>query len=255
MDPYLESDMWVDIHHSLATYLREAVVPFIAPKYIAKVEPRTVKDQSSSQDIGIMDPDVAVLERTTKPILEEPVVAYETSIAVSPPSIELLDLQELEVRIPAIRIYDRKSKELVTAIEILSPVNKREPQLTSYRKKRKALREAAVHLLEIDLIRRGTSPFDHAQLPTSDYRAILTRAERNMVSVWTFNVEDAIPVLPVPLRTPDPDVHLDVGKAIHTIYGRNYYHLSIDYKELPPAPAFAPQRLEWIKTQIEAWQP
>lgn len=253
MDPYLEADMWIDIHHTLASHIREMIVPFIVPKYIAKVEPQTIIDQSSTEDIGIMYPDVALLDSSRKKTFQEPVEIYETSVTISPPSLELIDPQAFEVRIPTIKIYDRQNRELVTAIELLSPVNKREPQLTSYRKKRLAFREANVHLLEIDLIRRGTSPFVNPRLPKSDYRIILTRAERQFAKNWTFNVEDSIPVLPVPLRKPDPDIHLDLGKAIHHIYERNYYHLSIDYQKAPPPPIFEEKRLKWVEKQIEQW--
>ena len=46
----------------------------------------------------------------------------------------------------------------VTSIAILSPVNKREPGLSTYREKRRQLHAAEVHILEIDLLRRGQRP-------------------------------------------------------------------------------------------------
>lgn len=48
---------------------------------------------------------------------------------------------------------------VITSIEILSPVNKREPGLTAYQRKRLQLHNAGVHLLELDLLRGEPAHF------------------------------------------------------------------------------------------------
>jgi len=40
----------------------------------------------------------------------------------------------------------------------------------------------------------------------------------------------------VPLRSPDPDVPLDLQTALNTIYDEARYDLSIDYTQPPPDP-------------------
>ncbi|HEY9596436.1 MAG TPA: DUF4058 family protein [Cyanophyceae cyanobacterium] len=67
---------------------------------------------------------------------------YCTDALVTPAPLTLPLLPPIEVRITIIEIRDRSSNTLVTSIEILSPVNKREPGLTPYRQKRQRLYDA-----------------------------------------------------------------------------------------------------------------
>ena len=48
-----------------------------------------------------------------------------------------------------------------------------------------------------------------------------------------------LPILPIPLLPPDPNVPLDLGQALATIYDRSGYDLRIDYTQRPPAPALS----------------
>ena len=41
MDPYLEGpSLWRDVHQSLITYIRDALQPQIAPRYVARIDER-----------------------------------------------------------------------------------------------------------------------------------------------------------------------------------------------------------------------
>ena len=237
MDPYLEGYLWPDVHNSLAFVIKELLGPQIRPKYVARTELYTVEDTTPEEDVGIMYPDVEVLKRK-KESREIPKPPSETVVEISPATISIPATKMVEVRLPFIEIHDREKNQLITAIEILSPVNKRKPGLKPYREKRESLHEAGVHLLEIDLLRRGTRPFNHPYLPRNHYLVTLTRAGRRKTDVWGFDVEDKLPVIPVPLKEPDSDVPLNLGKALKLIYERSLYDLSIDYTQLPPPPAF-----------------
>src|SRR5881409_3000772 len=79
---------------------------------------------------------------------------------------------------------------LVTSIEILSPVNKREPGLSKYRDKRRQLHAADVHILEIDLLRRGQRPLVHPRIPQSAYRITLIRAAARCADIWSLRLQD-----------------------------------------------------------------
>ncbi|MCO6481133.1 MAG: DUF4058 family protein [Phaeodactylibacter sp.] len=68
---------------------------------------------------------------------------------------------------------------------------------------------------------------------------------------WAFHVQDALPVAPVPLKTPDKEVVLDLGKALKMICRRGLYHLSIDYHEDPPPPPFGEDARNWMKQLLE----
>jgi hypothetical protein len=60
------------------------------------------------------------------------------------------------------------------------------------------------------------------------------------------NVQDKLPVLPVPLLAPDPDAILELGKALDIIFERSLYHLSLDYTKTPAPPVFSESDLAWI---------
>ena len=106
--------------------------------------------------------------------------------------------------------------------------------------------EAGVHLLEIDLIRRGTRPIAHPRLPESAYLVALTRSFSRKLELWPLRLQDLLPVLPVPLRDPDPDVPIELGAALGAIYDEAVYELSIDYSQEPPPPALSDEEAEWL---------
>lgn len=250
MNPYLEGYLWPDVHHRLAATISELLAPQIAPKYVARVDLYTVDDTSPEEDVGILYPDVEVLRRKKIPVQER--LASDSDVAVATPVTTTIPaVTSVEVRIPVIEIRDRDKNQLITAIEIISPVNKRKPGLEPYRGKRVNLHEAGVHLLEIDLLRRGARPFAHPYLPKSHYIVTLVRAGSWRTEVWAMDVREPLPVLPVPLKNPDPDVTFDLGKALRIIFERNLYYLSIDYQQEPPPPAFSEDDQVWMKELLK----
>lgn len=68
--------------------------------------------------------------------------------------------------------------------------------------------------------------------------------------VWVLGLRDSLPVLPVPLRTPDKDVALDLGLALRTIYERAAYDLSINYVEAPPPPPLTSEEEAWRREAL-----
>lgn len=247
MDPYLEGHLWPDVHHNLASAIQELAIPQISPSYVARVNPYTVIDTSPEEEVGIMYPDVEVLLRKNQ--VTEPQAGYLDggSGALTPPTLSVPEFEKIQVRVPVVEIRDRHSNQLITAIEVLSPINKRSPGLEPYRKKRERLHREGIHLIEIDLIRRGKRPFYSPYLPKAHFMATLTRAGSDKMAIWAVDVKDSLPILPVPLKKPDDDIQLDLGKALRLIYGRNQYGLSIDYQNDPPLPEFSEEDKAWMK--------
>lgn len=168
MDPYLEGYLWSDLHLALANKIRQMLVPLLRPRYTARLEIYLVEDNTPEAEVGILYPDVEVLQVRSTPAgalqLTEP-----SALATTPAPLTLPLLQPVEVRVPTVEIRDTALNVLVTCIEILSPVNKREPELTQYRQKRQRLYQAGVNLIELDLLRRGNRP-----LTILAYQACLT---------------------------------------------------------------------------------
>ena len=241
MDPYLEGYLWPDVHHSLATQIRDQLMPQLRPRYVARIEIQVVVDEDPQGEVGIMYPDVEVVRAQQKaPVPVRPPNGGGVLVAEPPtatPASVIVQLPDVEMRLATVEIYDAAQNQLVTSIEILSPVNKREPGLTTYREKWHRLRRARVHLLEIDLLRRGQRSLTHPQIPNSLWRVSLQRAGSSRFNVWALNLQDPLPIVLVPLRQPDADVTLDLGLALQTIYERAAYDLSIDYTSSPPPPA------------------
>lgn len=253
MDPYLEGYLWPDVHHALANKIRQQLTPRLKPRYVARLEVYVVEDTAPEAEIGIMYPDVEVVTAKEQRI-SEMLAQYEvaTPEAIPPAPLILPILEPVEVRLAAVEVRDAADNELVTSIEILSPVNKREPGLTHYRGKRQRLRRAGVHLLEIDLLRRGTHLVTHPRLPDVPYLVTLTRAYARQVEVWPVKFQDALPLVPVPLRSPDPDVPLEVSLALASVYDEAAYDLSVDYNQPPPPPPLSSEDAAWMRSLLGA---
>jgi hypothetical protein len=141
---------------------------------------------------------------------------------------------------------------LVTSIELLSPYNKRFGEgLGEYRRKRLQILRSAVHLVEIDLLRGGTRPGREVDAPPldADYILLVNRDRGGNVRVseiWPVALNEPLPVLPIPLLAPDPDVPLELNDAIRSVYGRAGYDWRIDYRQPVPPPALRPAMATWL---------
>lgn len=249
MDPYLETpDRWRNVHSNLATEIQAQLAPLIRPRYYVDQEPRFVYD--TGVDVAMRRqalPDVRVLESP------RPMVLAHGATAIAPAPLEVLITTELPEKLSSVVIRTVEGDELVTAIEILSFTNKRPGHTVyvTYRRKRQALLDSTAHLLEIDLLRAGERPLLAEVLPDAPYFIILSRAERRPVAeVWPLHLQEAIPLLPVPLLPPDPDVPIDLGRALATIYDRSGYDLRIDYTQPPPSPALSAPDAAWLEMHL-----
>ncbi len=253
MDPYLEGYLWPDVHHALASEIRRQLVPHLGARYVARIEVRMVRDASPEAEIGIMYPDVEIMRPQRPPsgaAALSPLSNTEGTANTLTPALLELPLFQPEVRLRSVEVRDAAQNQLVTSIELLSPVNKREPGLTQYREKWQQLHEAGVHLLEVDLLRRGSRSFSHPRLPHSAYLIALTRARADVASLWPLALPDPLPVVPVPLRAPDADVPLDLGLVLRAIYEEANYGLSIRYNEPPPPPSLSDEEEAWLANRI-----
>lgn len=259
MDPYLEGALWPDVHQQLAAEIRRRLVQRLRPRYVVRLAVTIYEDREQGSELGIMYPDVEVLKSSGAWMLREqsPAVADWPAVEAvqpppfTPPPLVLPYFGSFQLRLVAVEVRDAARNDLITAIEIISPVNKREPGLSDYRRKRERLHQAGVHLLEIDLIRRYARTYEHPGLPETPYVVTLTRAQTGKIEVWPIRLQDALPTVPVPLRSPDPDVPLELGAALATIYDEAAYDLSIDYSAPPPPPELSEKDAAWMRSILE----
>ena len=244
MDPWLEGHVWPDVHHDLATKFKEQIIPQVVPNYFVRIETYTVEDKNPEEEVGIMYPDVEILKRKAEPVHP---VQEEGGVATLTPATLVIPRPVIEVHIPVVEIRDIENRQLVTAIEILSPVNKRGKGLKNYREKCELLHNDGVHLLEVDLLRRGTRTLEYPLPDEAHYVVMLTRGDKSKTEVWAMTVRDKLPIVPIPLKKPDPDVRLDIAAAFHEVYDRSRYELSVRYDAVPPIPAFQDEDLKWLQ--------
>jgi hypothetical protein len=182
--------------------------------------------------------------------------------AVTSVTYEVIEVAQSEplkvpVRLARVEVREAGADTLVTAIEILSPINKRPGrERQKYLRKRRELLRSEVHVMELDLLRGGErSPLETA-LPPASYYVTLARVEhRPYVDVWPIQLAARLLVFPVPLSTPDPDVPLDLGAIVPAVYERGGYATRIDYRQPVPPPALASEQQAWIEHLLAThWQ-
>jgi hypothetical protein len=250
MDPYLEGPtFWASFHHHLAEELMARLNLVLGPAYFADVEVRTALDDLAILAAVDVYPDVSVPH--------DEAAQYTTAAATTAP-IQRLALPADRTRTRTVVIRQADNNILVTAIELLSPTNKQGRGLEVYRQKRERLLHAACHLVEIDLLRRGTRPGWELEEPPLDaaYICLVNRArpdELRVSEIWPILLAMPLPQIPIPLLTPDPDVVVDLQAALHAIYARARYARRIDYRDTPPAPDLSPADTTWLDAQLRAY--
>ncbi|MBV7338825.1 DUF4058 family protein [Chloroflexi bacterium TSY] len=104
-----------------------------------------------------------------------------------------------------------------------------------------------IHLIEIGLLRAGKSlPMNVST--ESHYRIVVSRSRRRpSADFYIFSVRQLIPNIPVPLLRGDPEPTIELNKILHELYDQSGYDLDIDYRQIPPPPAFAKDDALWVQ--------
>jgi len=216
----------------------------IQPNDVARLTPRVTYEVVAIARTQSVRPDVGIW-RPQPPSSPSSVVTVAIPPAPTTSTIEM----EVPLRLVNVEVRRTGTLELVTAIEILLPVNKQPSHdaYHEYQRKRRELLRSAVHLLEVDLLRGGQRPPLAQAVPQAPYYVVLSRAEqRPVVEVWPIRLQQNLPLIPVPLQEPDPDAPLDLSAALAAIYERAGYATLIDYHRPPPPPKLAEADLIWI---------
>lgn len=234
MDPYLEDPAyWADFHHTFIGCWREAIADALPPEYDARLDESIDLVQMSPQVIRLIYPDIAVSKgpRRVKRVKEN----GTGTLLLEPVTIPHEFLEE--VRQARIEILHRPERTLVAVVEMLSPFNKSADGFNQYRNKPKTVLVQDIHLVELDLL-VGGQRLPHAEpLPPGDYYAFVSRVEnRPNCDVYAWTVRDRLPAIPIPLRAPDADVVIDLGKVFRATYQRGRYARVLPYRSPPIAP-------------------
>lgn len=261
MDPYLEGAEWASVYVELSAEIARQLAPKVRPHYVVRTMRRFVVDGDDAIAIADINPDIAVARPPTPepqphPSAEGADPRQPASTAVTA-ALPLRITAPMPVRVPhvTVEIRDVASHGLVTAIEVLSPANKRGMGHRQYLARRQRLLLSSAHLIEIDLLRSGQRPPMDAPLPPAPYFVFVSRAEdRPVIDVWPIGLDTPLPIVPVPLLAGDPDATLDLQQAFDAVYDGMGYDLSTDYGRPPDVP-LAGADAAWAAERLRARRP
>ncbi len=251
MDAYLEEPSgWTSVHHRLISVISDTLTEQVAPHFSVSIEERVyIADDDEPEVRRQSAPDIFVVQRPSSAPLQP-----DATVTATPPTIiERLAPEDLRDRY--ITIYDRRNRELVTTIEVLSPWNKARGSRgqREFLAKREAVFATRTHWIEIDLLRAGERPEEVAG--QSDYYVLLRRsAGGGRMEVWYVDLRDPLPRINVPLRAPHPDVVLDLQATFATVSARARYADDIDDTRPVPTPPLRPAAAAWVAQCIATWQ-
>lgn len=254
MDPWLESpEHWHNVHQILITLIASELNRTLPEGFAATIDENVYLLAPGDRFL----PDVAVLRTSNSATAPNfPMASGGVLVATIP--YEIIEETE-EVREPFIKVITTNSqRQVVTVIEVLSPVNKTGAGREQYRKKQLEVLESAAHLLEIDLLRGGqhTVAVEQRSLMAQyrgfwDYLVSLHRAGvGNRYTCWPVNLYDPLPIVLVPLTIGNADIALDLGALFARCYDEGPFRRTVDYLQSPTPrlkPSDAQWAAEWLK--------
>ena len=230
MNPYLEHrDFWPEIHDRLIMDIADNLIAQLVPKYIVSFN-KEVYLTTPGEELSVGLPDVVVQRKSNTTSTSSNVAV---AVATAPAKVTIP--RPVEVTHNYLEIREAASKKVVTAIEILSPVNKRSgPGREKYDRKRQRIFGSLTHLVEIDLLRSGKPMSLVKGEVKSDYRILVSRSDtRPTADMYAFNLQNPIPLFPVPLQVGDTEPVVDLKNLLDLVYDRARYDVRVDYSAEP----------------------
>jgi Protein of unknown function (DUF4058) len=244
MNPYLEQDeVWHDFHERFLPAAAEALGAQVQPDYIVKIDEHVYVHELPAETRRLLGRvDLGVTPARPPGESTQGVGLLNVPAWVRLPAVDVESESFLEIR-------DRRSRELVCLIELLSPSNKRPgPDRELYLSKRRQILSSPAHLVEIDLL-RGGKPMPAEDRPSCTYSVMVSRVEdRPIAGFWPVGLREGLPVIPVPLRPPHADARLDLQSLLDRIHDAAGYRYYI-YEGAPTSP-LAPDDLAWARGLI-----
>lgn len=246
MDPYIERPaIWADFHDALVAAIRGILQPLLRPRYVALMQDRiyVVRDDQARK------PDIAVVRTPSR----QPERGGSALLDIDTPAI--FEVYREEIREPLIEIVEPAAgHKVVTAIEVLSPDNKRSgPGRTSYLAKRDQYEASGVNVVEIDLLSDGQPT---VRLKPEKLDSL--RPWRYLVAVWrwptlheiyAFPLQRRLPKIAVPLAYDDHDVPVDLQATFTRAWNEGPYPELLHYDGPPPA-ELSDEEQRWCREQL-----
>lgn len=241
MDPYLERH-WTDFHSRFLVYacdqLNERLPADLQARIADGLEPEA-EEYPTAPDDGwhTVYPDESVTEHLTG---VSPMHESKPGSVAGPAFVSVL--AEVAALKHIAIIQANKPRHVVTVVELLGPAYKStEAGATAYREKQEEYIESGINLVEIDLLLHGSFvmavPEDRVPSGYRDPYLVCMRRATGPRGAELFRVRlrKALPDIPIPLRTSDTDLTLQMQSVMDKCYRRGRY-ASIDYRTAPVPP-------------------
>jgi hypothetical protein len=237
MDPYIEgSGLWEGFHNHFVESIYRAIAAVLPQHYTIDTATRSyvVLVETEGKNERLAKPDVTITEtRGEKKSRKKKGVVAVAEPGEGPDSLPMQAFIAEEFEETFVEIYaELEERVLVTCIEVPSPSNKRRGTegWQQYQRKRQALLLGRANFIEIDLLRGGDKPPMLTPWPASPYTLLVSRANRAPhCRVWLGHFLHRLPVIPLPLLYPEPDLTLDLQPLIDETYAIGRYQGRLDY--------------------------
>ncbi len=249
MNPYLEQDdVWHDFHEAFLPHLREQIASQLPAHYIVKIDEHVYIHEPAAEHRTFLGRGDVLVASRRPPAVEGTATAPAATEAPAQITLSSVDVEGIAY----LEIRDRRDRRLVTVIELLSRTNKNSaPDRAQYLGKRGQLLGSSAHLVEIDLLRGGPRMPFATELPECAYYVLVSRMEkRPQAGLWPIQLREALSVIPIPLREPDPDVRIDLQTVLHHVYDGARYGNYV--YEGAPQPALSAADAAWARQLVSA---
>jgi hypothetical protein len=257
MDPYLEMS-WRDVHTQLIALTQARLNLALPQDLVARVE-EEIAVEVEADDLELpmvrrrVGPDVRVFETIEEFSAQAGSTASDGAIALAPFRLELLDepITERHVRI----IDTHGGERVVTVIEFISPANKTSRGADLFIRKRNALLDGGVNVVEVDLVRGGgwrrlLGPHVCPAEAITAFRAVM-RLPSGDVFLHPMSLRAPLPSIRVPLRPNERPAELSLQLLIEQAYENGRYARTIDYRK-PCEPALDTPDATWADELLKA---
>ena len=253
MNPYLESRrLWREVHNSLIALMKSYLRRTLPFRYSVIMEERLGigVEAPDGPPYRYIEPDLTVIGGEPLPTAAAVRERDAGSVVVTLPFRETI--REFYITISD-RNADADEDETVTILEVLSPSNKRAGVgRAQYEDKRGIIFESSVHLVEIDLVRRGRPMPAEGYHGDAPYRHLVSRWPlRPRAALYPFGLQSPIPDVTVPLLEGDAEPKIPLGELLHNLYREDYYANYVNYNRDPEGPLSDADRA-WLDGLLRA---
>lgn len=245
MDPYLEHPtVWPGMHGRLIARIATTLLEQLRPRgYYVDIGERIWLEAPGRE----VYPDI-VAAQLKSPRRESGGTA---TLTVDEPV--RVSKAEVELRQAYIEVFEQGTHQIVAGIEILSHANKVPSKGRKlYLRKQKELRQAGIHLVEIDLLRAGKHVLAvplatvEARRPW-DYLVNIGRCGGEQYEFYPIGLRDVLPRVRIPLKSGDEDGSLDLQQSLNTAYEVGPYPERLDDYSGQPLPPLRVEYTAWAE--------